>query len=606
MQLRSITFSGPGKKASINFASGVNVVCGASDTGKSFLAEAIDFMLGGSTLKDIPERDGYDTCEFSMQFSDGTAYQITRSLSGGNFCARTKGDDQIPNAEQILKQRHAEGKDDNMSGFLLSHIGLLNKRLLRSKSNGTTQSLSFRDLARLVVIQEGEIQKPASPFLTGQFTTKTSELSTLKLILTGVDDSAIVPTQEEQPDVRKQLALIDEMIVEIQIEIDDPNIEQAEVSAQFSLLEDLIEAHKVGLEAAQEELSTKIGDRKILYNESAEIQNRQIEIKELLSRFDLLKNHYRVDQDRLTAIQESGSLLLHTTETPCPLCGASPEADHSEHKVDADVELTILAAGSELEKINLLIRDLENTIVELQNEEHILTTRLVTVKAGYSHLDDEIRASISPAFVGARAQFVDAVEKKAKVEAVMDRFDRLEKLEEKKQLILESIAPAANEALQIESGLSPSIAHAFSMRVERILRAWNFPGECRVHFDNQKSDFVIDGKPRGSRGKGLRAITHAAVTLALLEYCKDHSLPHPGFIVLDSPLLAYFKPEGEDDVILQGTDLKERFYDYLTNQHGRDSQIIIIENEHPPADATNNLRLTVFTGNPSEGRYGLL
>ena len=108
------------------------------------------------------------------------------------------------------------------------------------------------------------------------------------------------------------------------------------------------------------------------------------------------------------------------------------------------------------------------------------------------------------------------------------------------------------------------------------------------------------------RGKGLRAITHAAVTLGLMEYCRERSLPHPGFVIMDSPLLAYFEPEGEDDQALQGSDLKERFYEYLIQQHGRDSQVIIIENQHPPEKFDARLSLTVFTRNPAEGRFGLL
>ncbi|XYS42435.1 hypothetical protein ACSUAE_03505 [Acinetobacter baumannii] len=47
LQLRKILFKGPNKEASLKFYSGVNVICGASDTGKSFLAESLDFMLGG-------------------------------------------------------------------------------------------------------------------------------------------------------------------------------------------------------------------------------------------------------------------------------------------------------------------------------------------------------------------------------------------------------------------------------------------------------------------------------------------------------------------------------------------------------------------------------
>jgi hypothetical protein len=83
-------------------------------------------------------------------------------------------------------------------------------------------------------------------------------------------------------------------------------------------------------------------------------------------------------------------------------------------------------------------------------------------------------------------------------------------------------------------------------------------------------------------------------------------LPHPGFVLLDSPLLAYFKPEGDDDIALQGSDLKERFYAYLVQHHREDSQVIIIENQHPPSAVENEIEMTVFTANPNEGRFGLL
>ena len=62
LQLRGLSFISPHKEpASLEFQGGLNVVCGASETGKSFIVEAIDFLLGAkSPLRDIPERVGYD------------------------------------------------------------------------------------------------------------------------------------------------------------------------------------------------------------------------------------------------------------------------------------------------------------------------------------------------------------------------------------------------------------------------------------------------------------------------------------------------------------------------------------------------------------------
>jgi DNA repair ATPase RecN len=60
--IRHITFIGSGlDDASVEFGLGMTLVRGPSDTGKSFIADAIDFMLGANALKEIPERDGYST-----------------------------------------------------------------------------------------------------------------------------------------------------------------------------------------------------------------------------------------------------------------------------------------------------------------------------------------------------------------------------------------------------------------------------------------------------------------------------------------------------------------------------------------------------------------
>ena len=37
-----------------------------------------------------------------------------------------------------------------------------------------------------------------------------------------------------------------------------------------------------------------------------------------------------------------------------------------------------------------------------------------------------------------------------------------------------------------------------------------------------------------------------------------------------------------------------------------ESQIIIIENHHPPSDVVNKFEMIVFTGNPNEENFGLL
>jgi hypothetical protein len=605
LQFRRIIFSGPNKEADIAFVPGVNVICGASDTGKSFLAESIDFMLGGSSLREIPQLVGYGAIRLETVTSEGENWYIQRATSGGDF-KLTKLNAENTSEVIMLKQKHAHDKTDNLSGFLLEKIGLLGKRILKSSKNGTTQSLSFRNLARLVIVQEGEIQQTGSPFWGGQYGLKTAELATIKLLLTGVDDSAVVSaTASAELDSSKQIALIDELLADLGNEIADLGEDEDELSEQVSRIEGSIGAQRDSLHAVQRQLDERVAQRRELFTERSAIENRISEIEELRARFNLLHQHYGVDTARLMAIQESGSMFAHVEKVSCPLCGAAPHDQHIDEACEGDVEAIVQAASAEILKIEHLNAELADTVEELVLEASQLSAQLQSKSKEYDMLDAEIRETVSPQVGDARIAFSELVEERASARKAIDLYERVKKLEERKQeLLLEVDQPSDKQ--QVAFGIPDSVSHALSLRIETILRAWDFPGNCRVHFDKLASDFVIDGKPRGSRGKGLRAITHAAVTLGLLEYCQENALPHPGFVVLDSPLLAYFKPEGDEELALQGTDLKERFYDYLVQHHGQDSQVIIIENQHPPLDIQRRLSMTVFTQNPSDGRVGLL
>jgi hypothetical protein len=68
----------------------------------------------------------------------------------------------------------------------------------------------------------------------------------------------------------------------------------------------------------------------------------------------------------------------------------------------------------------------------------------------------------------------------------------------------------------------------FAEEVGSILQAWNVPGTKRVFFDPKENDLQLDGKLRGSQGKGLRALTNAAFIIGLMTYCLRKNRPHPG------------------------------------------------------------------------------
>ena len=145
--LRHLVFLGPQREpADLAFGPGLNIVYGASDTGKSFLVEAIDFMLGGRPpLRDIPERVGYDRILLGIETYAGEAYTIFRSIEGGRYRLYTglHGDAaRRHRSSRAWREQHSERSADNLSSFLLEKSDLAGKRVRRNK-RGDTNSLSF-------------------------------------------------------------------------------------------------------------------------------------------------------------------------------------------------------------------------------------------------------------------------------------------------------------------------------------------------------------------------------------------------------------------------------------------------------------------------------
>ncbi len=612
LQLRGISFIGrEGKEpALLRFRSGLNVICGASDTGKSFIVEAIDYLLGArDPLRDIPERIGYDRARLSLETVDADGqFTLQRSTTGGDF-QKWDGDWLLSNPSStgiILKAKHSENTN-SLSSYLLQSLGLAGKRVKKSQA-GDTQNLSFRNLSKLVVVQENSITKRGSPFLSEQRTSNTADYSVFKLLLTGLDDSALISYAQQQAEAtnRQQsnaakLEMLNEWLGELHEELNQIGITPTEAQNQLLELEATFEQQGHIIRQAQSNLNERMQIRRSILDEQQSFLDRIAEINGLLSRFQLLQRHYQIDIERLEAIQESGTLFVLLDHAPCPLCGSPPEEQHYQEVCDGNVEQNIEAARAEISKISKLLIDLEDTVIDLENELEEVTARKEELDPRIQSLTQEIQDILAPALGNAEASLNELLGRSNQLQKVIDVSYRIEHLEEKRLNLLETSETLSNLAVPTID-LSKSVLDAFSQKVQHLLQTWGFPNCDRVHFDESDKDIVINGQLRTSRGKGLRAITHAAMSIGLMEFCRERNLPHPGFVVLDSPLLAYYEPEGVADS-LEGTDLKIRFYEYLANNHN-DSQIIIVENEHPPESTTEKIELTIFTRNPERGRFG--
>src|SRR6202043_3829677 len=124
-----IIFRGPNVvPVDVTLRQGLNVIEGAAETGKSFLLETIDFMLGGgSPLRDIPERIPYDTVLLHGELTgDRQQFPSQRSTQVGRYLWR-QGHHDVLDAEndEPRGETHTADRDDKGLNRLLKCRGLV-------------------------------------------------------------------------------------------------------------------------------------------------------------------------------------------------------------------------------------------------------------------------------------------------------------------------------------------------------------------------------------------------------------------------------------------------------------------------------------------------
>lgn len=197
-RLIALRVEGKGKQpAEIRFAPGLNVISGASDTGKSYILALINFLMGGGALpEDIPEAHGYTSAFLTIHaIAENKAYTLERALKGGNLRLYEGGPEDL-RLIKPLKGKHDPKRQDTVSAFLLGLTDLYEKKILLKKRPIQTRFISFRDISDLIMVAEDRIITKLSPLHSANPMEATPESATFRLMLTGVDDGAIISQED--------------------------------------------------------------------------------------------------------------------------------------------------------------------------------------------------------------------------------------------------------------------------------------------------------------------------------------------------------------------------------------------------------------------------
>lgn len=584
--------------ATIEFGDRLTVIHGASDTGKSHVLALIGYIFGTAQTIEVPdEGKGYQYIHLGLQIGDGDRFTLIRDLTGGPVglaAGDVRGLLNAP-APEYLAPRHVSTDPRSVSRFLLDLAGL-DGAMVRKNQNNETRALQWRDILRLVAVDEESILAKRSPIEFGQFHDRSVEAAIFRLFIEGHDDSGLTPIPKAAELKRisaNKLEVLDQVIEELETEL-------ADVAPIGELRDRLARLNKSVIAASQalNEVSSNRDELVLLrssYNEAlASFREREDELGSLEARFGLLRAQYDSDLSRLDMLAGATDILTVDEGGSCPFCGAEPVHQHwPESPADpAEAETFTAAISSEQAKILALRSDLDQTIGAIQVERQEIQNQVDSIRADNTQLTADIRR-LDADIRTPGGDLAPLLETRSRVERQLDAHTRLLNLLALRGVTAQIEKPKTSTEVPIASG----DLHQFDTVAEEILRQWSFPSDSSVHYSTSERDLVVDQRVRRSRGKGVRSILHALFNVALADYCIRRGYRHPGFVILDSPIVTYRQPEepelrGEEETV--NISVVDAFYVYLQNHfHG---QSLILENKSPVSPLPIGSREYFFGG----------
>jgi hypothetical protein len=603
MQLRELRLVGPGKEpAQLRFEPGGNIVSGDSDTGKSYMLRCIDFVLGADEMtKVIEEAAGYDRVLLEFENEHGEFLTLGRPLGGGDILVHKQPINAIHGGgETVAWRRYGKSMAPDVSSIVLAFAGMRAEGKLRSSGEGKTSRLTVRVLLPVFLVDETAIIAERSPVLGEAAFDETARKRMFSYLLTGQDDSGVIAQESRklvQVGARAKLALVEELLGQVEERLREDNAVLADPEEQISTIE--------RLDAAIQNLSSVVAEDREkqvrLQHERSEqfsvlqrSETQIIAVDEMLNRYRLLDDRYESDLRRLDFLSEGAHFFSALEDAQCPVCGQLMSVEHRHHlDASANTSGVYEAARAEAAKILGLRKDLGAAVVTLsekrserEKEKNAAASRIIAI-------DKTIDSEITPALKDSKAQLDALIQRRVALETRKADQEQAKELQKRKSELEQDLKrPTSSKKW---AGLDPTASHQFCRDIEEVLKEWAWKGDRRVEFDEKSFDIRVDGKPRQSHGKGVRAILYAAFVIGLLRYCHSSKKPHPGFVVIDSPLTTLKKGQKSqgDEQIDPGVE--NAFWNSLA-QVPAPLQIVVLENKEPPAGVLPALTYTLFAG----------
>lgn len=574
------------KQSVVDFKPGLNIVYGPSNTGKSYIAECINFLCGGEAKK-FDLKSGHERATIKIDV-EGNELSISRAFTENSF-------DVYSDVPDIETGTYKMGNQDpSISIVWLKLMGINKTTKIISSSEYKSQTLTLRTFFHMIFIPETSIIKSESILLPFQVINKTSAQSALLYFMRGENflegkNYIPKPVREARKDaigelVSMQLTEISDRRRELSDRMTGPSPEEIHEQIELILSE---------IEEAEGEVSSAVEESRSLANEIVMINEQLAENRVLHDRYRILHEQYNADIKRLTFIVE-GELHKESIVPMirCPFCNGELEKNEEESCVKA--------AQTEVSKLMPQIKDLEDADKDISLEIHELNEHRTHCMQERMVIEERINSELWPKVDELRRGLSAYTEKlvlhnenrmlRTFANTVTETKYRIEEME------------VAGERYNIYDNLNNEFVKRMNDIVCELLESCHFENFVSAKFDIKTFDLIVNDSAKSTYGKGYAAFLNTILAIAIQIYLNKYGTYKPGMLIIDSPILSLReKWEGTDEI---SDGMKYSLFKYLL-EHQEISQTIIFENSIPKLDYST-AHLIEFTKDETRGRYGFL
>lgn len=556
---------GPGQQASsVEFTSGLNVVCGASDTGKSAILKSIKYAFGGDDKPFSKESTGFDTIAVTIKTIKGE-FTLTRKIGKGiiNVVSNLKGIDSGDYDTAYKK----ENKRPVIDSILLKLLDIKGEPMIIKNQNGDRNHLTFNTILRSFYLNEDDIDDPRAVLTPSETTIIPRFLSSLLFLLIGDDFSNQNQIDSDAISKAKKAALekfTHERVANFTSRRDEleeilKSYDGIDVVAEMQASLDRLTDAEAALDKAMAERSTIIEELSGLEQEAA-----QCELD--LRRFTDLQTQLQADIDRISFISECSDIASSLPKKiKCPYCNNDMD-DKAAHSVTKSASGELARTLSQLQGIELSASDLKGQLGTIHANMQEKEAKLKEIKELiYKTLAP--KAAAIKEDINAFQRYLEAKNEYEVLHEVSEKLERALNVElEAKPVDVSKFKPKEHYPADFSVDMSK---YAYDILAETKYRGLN-----TADFSLGKFDLIVNGETKADvHGKGYHSFINTVAGLTMRNYFIEHAKHKPGIFIVDTPLHGFEEGTGANDP----NSMQYSLFQYFIN-HASDGQMIVVEN----------------------------